>query len=253
MIRSIIKNKTVTTALAVLFWLGVWQAASNWLNSSLLLVSPIQTVKTLFSLLGESAFWSSVLFSFSRIALGFAAGAAAGVILSAMACAFAPVRVLLSPFFSVVKSTPVASFIILALVWLNAKSLPVFISFLMVLPIVYTSCLEGLLSADVQMLEMARVYRLSFWKKVRAVYLPAAAPFFASACKLGLGLAWKSGIAAEVIALPVGSIGERLYEAKIFLATDELFAWTTVIIIVSVLFEKGFLLGLSLLQKRMER
>ena len=58
-------------------------------------------------------------------------------------------------------------------------------------------------------------------------------------------------IAAEIIGIPKGSIGENLYNAKIYLETPDLFAWTFVIIAVSVLFEKIFQWLLSLLAHRL--
>ena len=257
MMRSTTKNKKRAKGIktgplwAALFWLVLWQGASMVLNSRLLLPSPLETLAALTRLCGEEGFWAAVFFSFARIAAGFFLGTLAGAAASVAAYIFSAVRVLLSPLLFAVKATPVASFIILALVWFDSGNLAVFISFLMVMPIVYTSCLEGLCSADPLLLEMADVYHVSFFKRARAIYLPAVAPFFSSACQLGLGLAWKSGIAAEVIGLPAGSIGEGLYEAKLYFATGELFAWTVVIVLLSILFEKSVLWLLNSLEKRM--
>ena len=140
-----------------------------------------------------------------------------------------------------VKATPVASFIILALVWVNGSSLSVLISFLMVLPVLYSAVRTGIGSADRQLLEMAQVFRLPLGRRLRAVWLPAVLPAFRQGCSVALGICWKSGVAAEVIGLPDGSIGDALYRAKIkiTLSTGELFAWTFVLL--SAVFEKLFL------------
>ena len=137
-----------------------------------------------------------------------------------------------------VKATPVASFIILALVWVSGSSLSVLISFLMVLPVLYSAVRTGIGSADRQLLEMAQVFRLPLGRRLRAVWLPAVLPAFRQGCGVALGICWKSGVAAEV---PDGSIGDALYRAKITLSTGELFAWTFVIILLSAVFEKLFL------------
>lgn len=108
----------------------------------------------------------------------------------------------------------------------------------MVVPIVYTNILQGIHSTDEKLLEMAQVFGISGYKKLMAIYIPAVFPHFMSAISLGLGLCWKAGIAAEVIGKPTGSIGGKLYEAKLYLMTKELFAWTIVIIVISILFEK---------------
>ena len=144
-------------------------------------------------------------------------------------------------FVAAVKAVPVVSFIILALVWLNAPQLPLFISALMVFPPVYLNVLTGIAGADRKLLEMARVFRVPFRRQLRGIYLPAVLPYFRAAVSLALGLCWKAGIAAEVIGLPGGSVGEALYNAKVYYETADLFAWTVVIVAVSVVFEKLFL------------
>lgn len=157
---------------------------------------------------------------------------------------------LLAPPVVVVKAVPVASFIILALVWLDAEALSLFISTLMVFPPVYLNVLEGLRQTDQKLLELARVYRIPFRRRVWGVYLPQALPYFRSAASLALGLCWKAGVAAEVIGLPAGTIGERLYTAKIYLQTPDLFAWTAVILALSAIFERLFLAAVDSLARK---
>ena len=138
-------------------------------------------------------------------------------------------------------STPVASFIILCLIWIPSKNLSVFISFLMVLPVIYTNILEGIRQTDSKILEMAKVFQVNPERRIRYIYVSQVLPYFLSACRLSLGMCWKAGVAAEVIGVPSGSIGEKLYNAKIYLNTPDLFAWTIVIIVISFVFEKCFL------------
>ena len=147
----------------------------------------------------------------------------------------------MAPLVAGIKAVPVASFIILALVWLNSQSLSLFISALMVFPPVYLNVLEGICRTDRQLLEMARVFRVPFGRRLRGIYLPQVMPYFRTAVSLGLGLCWKAGAAAEVIGIPGGSIGERLYTAKVCFQTTDLFAWTVTIVAVSVIFERLFL------------
>ena len=189
-------------------------------------------------------FWKSVGFSFGRIILGFMLALVLGTVLAALSYAFFMVEILLDPLLTVIKATPVASFIILCLIWIPSRNLSVFISFLMVLPVVYTNLLEGLRQTDQQLLEMADSFGAGIQKKVEFVYLSQIMPYAATACKLGLGLCWKAGVAAEVIGIPTGSIGEKLYKAKVYLETPDLFAWTIVIIFVSMGFEKIFMMAL---------
>ena len=223
---------------AVVFWLAVWQCAAMAIGQEVFLVSPVQALRTLLELLPQAAFWRRVGFSSGRILLGFAA---AGTLLAAAAELSPLADTLLAPVMQLVKATPVASFIILALVWVRGSSLSVLISFLMVLPVLCGAVRTGIRGADVQLREMARVFHLPFSRRLRAIWLPAVLPAFRQGCSVALGICWKSGIAAEVIGLPNGSIGDALYRAKITLSTGELFAWTFVIILLSTGFEKLFL------------
>ena len=234
--------KRVQAALAVCFWLAVWQLAGALVGSDLLLVSPFTVLKTLVRLVPTGAFWHTVAFSALRIIGGFLLALAAGVLLAAAAARLRFAEVLLQPLMLTVRSVPVASVIILALLWLHGTGgLAVFISFLMVLPVVYANTLAGIRQADAKLLEMARVFRVPPHRRVRYVYLPAVLPPFTAACEVGLGLCWKSGVAAEVIGITTGSIGEQLYNAKVYFDTAGLFAWTLVIVLLSLAFEKVFL------------
>ena len=230
---------------AVVFWLVVWQGAAMAIGQEVFLVSPVQALCTLLQLLPQAGFWQRGAFSSGRILLGFALGAVVSVVLAVCAARWQAVDILFAPVMQLVKATPVASFIILALVWVRGASLSVLISFLMVLPVLYGAVRTGLANADVQLLEMARVFRLPLSRRLRAVWLPAVLPAFRQGCSVALGICWKSGVAAEVIGLPNGSIGDALYRAKITLSTGELFAWTFVIILLSAGFEKLFLFVLD--------
>lgn len=223
------------------FWLVVWQIAAMIIGQEVFLVSPLQALGTLLELLPQAEFWQRIGFSAGRILLGFGLGAVSSLLLAVAAERWGWVEDLLSPVMQLVKATPVASFIILALVWVSGSSLSVLISFLMVLPVLYSAVRTGLESADVQLLEMAKVFRLPLGRRLRAIWLPAVLPAFRQGCSVALGICWKSGVAAEVIGLPDGSIGDALYRAKITLSTGELFAWTFVIILLSAAFEKLFL------------
>lgn len=242
-------QKSASVAAALLFC----QAAAVLLNEKIILVTPIDVFARLFTIWEEPAFFSSVWFSFSRIAAGFLLALAVGVVLALAAGRFHIVEILLWPYMVTVKSVPVASFIIIALVWLTSSSLSVFISFMIVLPIIYTNILNAIRSVDVKMLQMADIFRLSFTKRLVYVWLPQIKPFLFSACSIAIGLAWKSGVAAEIIGIPQGSIGEALYYSKVYLNTTDMFTWTLIIVIMSVAFEKLFALALRLLYKGIEK
>lgn len=241
---------------AVAFWLIVWQLAAMALHAeyphgALLLPSPVSSLARLWTLAGTAVFWRAIGTSSMHILGGFLLSCALAVVLAALSARFSRVKELLAPLVAAVKTVPVASFIILALIWLSSRTLPLFIAALMVFPPVYLNVLEGIRRTDASLLEMARVFRVPFSRTLRGVYLPQVLPYFRSAVSAALGLCWKAGTAAEVIALSSGSIGEKLYNAKIYFQTADLFAWTAAIVLISAAFEKLFLLLVDKIAERM--
>lgn len=242
MMNSTTSNRNRIEKLApAAFALLVWQVSAMLIGESLLIVTPIAVVKRLFSLFTEADFFTSIGYSFLRIVAGFLAGLIAGTIMASVAGKFHLAEIMFRPFIATIKSVPVASFIILCLIWLSMGTLSSFISFLMVLPIIYSNILQGIKSTDRKLLEMADIFRLGLFRRIVFIYLPQLKPYLVSACSVAMGLAWKSGIAAEVIGVSNGSIGEKLYEAKIYYTTADLFAWTFIIVVLSIGFEKLFL------------
>mgnify|MGYP002546260723 CR=1 FL=1 len=234
-------KKRLIAAACVLFWLAVWQVGAMLLGQELLLVSPVRAAGRLLELIPTEGFLRSVAFSSGRILGGFGLGLTCGTLLALLAGKFRFVRTLLAPLVAAVKAVPVASITVLALVWVSSRNLSVLVTFLIALPVVYSNMLESLGSMDPKLTEMAELYHISGWKRFAGVYLSQLLPGFCSAAKLAIGLSWKSGAAAEVIGIPSGSIGEKLYEAKVYLETADLFAWTIAVILLSWLSEKLFL------------
>lgn len=227
--------------LITLFWLGIWQAASMLVGKPVLFASPVDTARALFALLPTADFWSSVLGSLVRIAAGFFLALVLGLLTGILAFRFSLIRSLVSPLLTLMKSVPVASFIILVLVWFGAKQLAIIVAMLIVFPLIYFSTLGGLQSTDPELLELAQVFRVPSGRTAWRIYRPALMPYLTGACASALGMSWKAGIAAEVIGTPLHSIGEQMYLSKVYMATAELFAWTFTVIVLSTIFEKTVL------------
>ena len=234
-------RKTGRRLLMALFWVMVWQFAAVTIDNDIIMAGPWDTARALGRLIPTGEFWRSIAMSFRKISLGFGAAFAAGLGLGSGGYCFPLLGELLEPVMALLKSVPVASFVILALIWAGSKNLSVLISFLVVFPIIYTNTIAGLAGTDKDLLEMAQVFGIKGWRKFAGLYWPALLPYLLSGCKIALGMSWKSGIAAEVIGVPEHTIGEQLYLSKIYLDTAGLLAWTLVIIAVSAAFEKLFL------------
>ena len=190
MISTLTDKKSIRTALVLIFWLAVWQLAAMAIGQEIFLVSPIKVIRILFHQVQEAAFWSTVAYSFVRIVGGFFLAIIIGVLLSVISAMSGTVRALLEPFFGVVKSTPVVSFIILVLIWVGNRNLSVY-HFLMVLPVLIPMLGEYWRRIKTR---NGQGFRMSYRKLYAIMYRTA---LFFCGCKLGLGLCWKSGIAAK--------------------------------------------------------
>jgi len=236
--RALKRNKLIRILGPIAFWLIAWQCAAAIVGRELILPSPLSTLRTLIELGGGREFWISAGSSLLRIFCGFAAGVVLGAALAVLTSVSGAADALISPVIRVVRATPVASFIILVLLWISRVMVPAFISMLMVVPIIWEVLSSAIRETDGDLLEMARAYDFGRLKTVKLVYIPSVLPSFISACLTAQGLAWKSGVAAEVLCLPRSAVGTELYYSKVYLETPALFAWTAAVVILSFLLEK---------------
>lgn len=226
---------------ALIFWVGVWAFAAWRLGMPLLLPAPGKVARCLWRLMGSGEFWLTTGISLVRVLCGVVIAVALGTVLAALTETFSWLGDLLSPLLTVIKSTPVASFIILAILWMGRDYVPVFIVVLMALPVIWANVSTGIHTADPGLREMAKVYQFPLTRRLRRVWVPSVMPYFLSGCRTALGLAWKAGIAAEVLTVPARSIGKMLYTSKLNLEVEELFAWTAVVILLSLIIERGLM------------
>lgn len=231
-------RRGLTALGTAVFWIVLWQLVAMAVNQVLLIPTPVEVLTTLGTLVVAPLFWRSVGLTLLRICVGFLAALIVGSLCAVLTARSTLLRTLLSPLLHIVRAAPVASFIILTLVWIRTDLVPVFISFLMVLPMVWLSVEQGIRETDGQLLEMATLYRFSRSKRLFAIYVPSVKPFFLTAAVNGLGFAWKSGVAAEVICRPALSIGRQLHDAKMYLETPQVFAWTAVVVVLSLILER---------------
>lgn len=226
---------------AVLVWLILWQFiydVADVDSRDLLMSSPVQVAQKLWTMIGTRNYWSRVLFSSLHIMAGMLLGACAGTFLGACAFFIGFVRELLRPLVSAIRSVPVVTFIIIAVYWVGYRDLSMFIALLICFPVFYSNTQAGLRAADAKLLEMAKVFKLSFFKRLTAIYLPALLPHLLAAGEVAVGLAWKSGIAAEYIASAtnVHSVGDGVYRAKTNYLTADTLAWTVTVVCLSAVF-----------------
>ncbi|WP_215904625.1 ABC transporter permease [Parasphaerochaeta coccoides] len=226
-------------AISAIFWILVWYAAYRLTGQDILVASPSRVAGRLWFLAGTSSFWLTVLVSFLHVAEGLVTGCVAGIVLAVLTWRCRLCDIVVRPAIGIIKAAPVTSFIILALFWLGRESVAPLITMLMVLPIVWGNVTEGLGTLDRNLMVMARTYRFGRGKTLRFVIVPSLMPYFIAALSSAIGFAWKAGIAAELLANDGRAVGGRINQAKIYLETEDLFAWTIVVIVLSIILEKS--------------
>ncbi len=243
MISTIQENKTakkiIKSIFVLLFWLAVWETASLLVRNELKLFLPGPI--TVFGKWLEVGFTKEYLAdagaTLLRIFAGFVLGITGGFVLGILTASFKAVNAVLSPAMRLVRAVPVVSFIILAYLFINVNSLPVFISFLMVVPLMWQTVHDSITDSDRELDEMCRVFGVSRTKALFRVKLPRCVPEIITAGVNALGFAWKSGVAAEVLCTPNISLGHRIYSAKAALSFDEVYAVTLTVVLLSVVIE----------------
>lgn len=230
-------NRLLKRAVPLAFWLGVWQLAALAVGRELLLPGPLAVGERLAVLAGTADFWLSMGATLGRVFLGLLWGVLAGTALAFLTHFSLWADAIVSPAIRVVRATPVVSFILLVYLWVARWAIPWVIAGLMVMPVVWGALAAGLDGLDGKLLEFAKAYRLSRTKTLTLIYLPALRPNFAAGLLTAFGLAWKSGVAAEVICPPAHAIGFRIQQAKLALETPDLFAWTLTIVALSLMLE----------------
>lgn len=232
-------KKITLSAAVALFWLVLWQSAAMIVNNPLILPTPIETLFRLFSLAREIEFWKFTGLSILRVLIGIVIAIPAAGLTAAICAGSKTVNALFSPAVTLMKSTPVVSFILIAIFLVDRHIIPSAITFMMVFPVLFENIRAGICQTSSELLEMAGVFGVPWFLTIARIYVPAVKPFFLSALTTSIGLAVKAGIAAEVVAYIPDSIGKKLSDAKSFMEPADLLAWTVVIIIISLLIEKA--------------
>ncbi len=238
-------SKYLRNLFAALFWLLIWhftvfEMSKTIEGAELLLPYPSTVFKRLVELVQTMFFWQTTFSSLARILLAFIIGAISGSFIAILAFLSKTLKALLSPIMTVIRATPIASFIILLILWIpSSGAVSLVAAVLMTAPIFWANIGRGIESVDRGLLEMAEVYNFGKIKKIRYIYIPSLKSAMLSACESGVGLAWKAGVAAEVLTRPKFAIGRMVYETRLYLETADLFAWTAVVVVLSLVAERG--------------
>jgi NitT/TauT family transport system permease protein len=236
MIHSILNSKYRKISI-VLFWIVIWEILSLIINQEIFLPSPFSAFEALLNLLKSKDTYLTIIYSSYRTLAGFVLSCMAGILLGYICGTNSFLYDLFSPLIGIIRTVPVMSIIIIAIMWFKDTNVPIFVAFLMCFPIIWTSTVSGIKSADIKLLQMCKIYNIKKIRIIKSVYFYSALPYIKAAMISALGIGWKVTSAAEVLSLPKYSIGGFLYDSKVYLEIPNLFAWTVIIILLSNIFE----------------
>jgi len=235
---STIKRGNLVTLISISFLIIIWKLISLIINSAIIFPSPESTIISLYNLVKTREFFLIILSSLQRGIIGFILSFILGTAIGFFAGFNKVFYKLLEPFLVIIRSTPVMSIILIALIWFKANNVPIFASFLMSFPIICNNVIEGIRNIDIRLIQMAKIYKIKKWRIIGEIYFPSLVPFLIAAVSTAFGIGWKVVIAAEVLSQPKYAIGTSLQLSKIYLNIDEVFAWTIVAILLGYIFEK---------------
>ncbi len=231
------KNSLITSGSILTFVLS-WQFASSLVGKEIILPSPLLAYQTLVSLIGSKGFWLHLSATLLRGMVGFSLSYLVGLVIGLFSGLNQNFKAFFQPWLAVIRSTPSMALIVLSLIWFQSNSVTLFVTFLVVFPIIAQNVAEGIHQVDPNLKEMARLYQVRSSRVLREMYLPAILPYLAAGGAAGLGLTWKVMIAAEVFANPKMGIGTQMDTARVFLQTPEVFAWTIVVVTIGLCFDQ---------------
>lgn len=228
------RMKAVAAAGAVAaFWLAVWVLVAALVAQPLILPGPGAVALALLRLVCDGGTWAILAGSGARILGGLALAAVCGGVLAGVSVRSRAFAHLVAPALSFVKATPVACVVVLLLIWLGSARVSIAAVFLMALPGVYFSLAEGLAQVNKPLEQMFRLHGVRGWRLFCAHTWREVLPFVLSCARAVIGMSWKAGVAAELIGMAVGTVGERIYQAKLLIETADLLAWTVLVVAAS--------------------
>lgn len=235
--KRFFKKDIILFIISFIVIIFVWKIISLVMDSEILMPSPEKTFAGLIKIMAQDGFLSAVIHSVSRGILGFVISFFAGMVFGVTAGFNKVLFKMMEPLLVIIKSIPLMSIILVALIWFDSGNVPIFAGFLVSFPIVYTNVSEGIKNVDKKIIEMAKSYKIKKIRFLTEIYIPAISPFIFSAAISSMGIGWKAVIAAEVLSNPIKAIGTDMQLSRIYLQTDRVIAWTVIAVIISFIFE----------------
>ncbi len=236
--KSLFTKKHYITIASIGMMLALWQIAALYFNSSLIVPQPRDTIVAVFKLITNGDFIRVAGTTLLRGLLGFFISALLGVGIGILAGINKNFNTFITPLLVTIRSVPVISLLLLALIWFSPGFVPVFIAMLTMFPFICTNVTDGIKSVDPNLIQMATFYRVKKKQILYEVYIPSIMPFIISGASSAMGIGWRAIIIGEVLSQPRYGIGTNMKTAQTFLNVEAVIAWTLIAIVISFIFEK---------------
>lgn len=231
-------KRIVLTCLSILLIPVAWQLLSWQMAQPQLIPSFPDLIRALLRLVYSPGFLVSIGTTCLRACVGLLLSLAAASITAFLLNRSEAIRFLFMPWLSLLRSVPVISFILLALIFLNPEMIPLLIAFLTMYPLLTENLLKGLMNRRDSWKILARQFHLNAWNRLFQINYPQLKPYLFSGLASAVGFGWRAIIMGEVLSQCVDGIGKRMKEAQVFIDVPELIAWTLVAIVLSWLTDK---------------
>jgi len=235
--KRFISKQNLISFSGILLLIIVWKIVSTAAGSAQIVPSPRSTLLSVWKVFENPEYWNDIGFTIGRGLLGFAVSLFLGLLIGIPAGINRNFFYFINPLLVTIRSTPIVSIILLAIIWLGNEWVPVFIALLTMFPVICLNIIEGISSVDRNLIEMSRIYNIPAQRILSEVYLPSIAPFLTSGISNAMGFGWRAIIIGEVLSQPLKGIGSRMKESQYYLEVSEVIAWTLIAIIVSFIFE----------------
>ncbi|WP_461206751.1 ABC transporter permease [Clostridium sp. DL1XJH146] len=235
---SIIKNKKLFSIYVLIVILILWQITALGVDKEILIPTPRATFGSLIKIIQSKNFIIIVFSTLKRTFISFFLSLFFALIFGTLSGLFKNLFHIIEPIISIIRSTPTMAIIILALIWLGGERAPVLIGFIVVFPILYSSVYRGIVQTDEKLIQMAESYDVKKIVILKDIYIPSIKSYLLAGINAALGLCFKVMISAEVLGQPKYAMGTSLYMQKINLDMAGVFAWSIILIVIAVIFDK---------------
>lgn len=223
--------------LGIIIFILLWFLISLKINSEIVFPNILTIIKKLIEIVLEKSFYKDLFLSLIRVFITFILSFLLSIILGILSGIFSSIRYMLMPIINFIRTIPTIPLILAAIIWFNNNTVPIFVSMLVIFPIMYDAVVNGIINVDKNLIEMSLSYNVSLKNQIKSLYIPSIKPYILTAISQSMGITWKSILAAEILALPSLGIGSKLYESHLYLDTVSLFAYCLIAVIFNGIFE----------------